>query len=1036
MNNISSPLQFPARSASYANTALDEDNIPDNSDNGDAAERCDGHSTPVSTSLRTETSAHELWTKTPRARGRKARDADAEYVRFNCKDIDDLETNLRDYLAAPTASAEHATIECSFPSTAAFMVYTRDFKRDSSSTWTSADVTDLMRKTAVSVTEVLQPTDNPKNQIIRQKAVARTIVEAVQRADKFRYSFHNNWLSKEDQAHRFSFFCNDSTLNKGRAANGGAGTEGRGLRKPAYDCKGLIAVKFSVTKNNLEVHYRHIPLHKTFDERAPIPRRESKRRRMMEALDPEALKALRDGKRQKLQEERQAAGWVRRKGDRPQSSTWEVITGAPKRRRRGEAAHVNSADRLGVTDEVLQPLTDFLDPPQSTSPDSRWAGNEIQDDNNDTVILIDDGVESESDNEGTIRLVPDPATRDKQSEVQNSAPARRAKLHGPLLPGMMEGSLQSGNMSWNVHTSSESALPQATHEVRSKPRTERSRQKQKDRSERGKDGQSAKEKKEYETEIELLKRRLHETEQRLLRIEAEKAATTHPNVPPPYPPPFYPQYPYYSSYSLSHYPPLPPPGQPYVLPPQCEHQQHQPALVAATPSSQHQQQPTPELQLKNSVTRSASVQEDVRANSASQSAVSAEMRHEETRPPTSPSIQTQNVNSTRTGAAKAITPPYPSGIRHSQGIAQSPSQTGYVPSASTSRPRWLGWPQARSNTQNVEGHMHRESDSQHLPGPADNTTANDMSRQPQMEGILGQHKGPSHNSLLVRPRAEADSSLKGLFDSALAAVVQPEVAEVAGPGSSTAPIFVVQESVTRVDTAVEPAAKRTKEPYSASLPPQGVSSFQLPSYQNERRQASTSAKAPTKSTTSSSNAPQSVARPSQAEGRPTAPTETQGPSPATPLAQPPYPYAPFQYIYTPYYSYPPPSGQPPCPPYPPPPGFGYSAHPAYPYPFAAPLPETEEQRRVREHKEKDDTADAPSWAAQLREAMTGYANSTPASSSVSAAKNMERESARATSREQSRSVRDSQVDELGVDVSHPDAGIDTAQIPEAGNDAV
>ena len=62
---------------------------------------------------------------------------------------------------------------------------------------------------------------------------------------------------------------------------------GKGVRKPVYDCKGVIHVKFSAVKQNLEVQYRHIPLHKTYEERAPPPRNGSKRRKLMELYNPE-----------------------------------------------------------------------------------------------------------------------------------------------------------------------------------------------------------------------------------------------------------------------------------------------------------------------------------------------------------------------------------------------------------------------------------------------------------------------------------------------------------------------------------------------------------------------------------------------------------------------------------------------------------------------------------------------------------------------------------------------------------------------------
>ena len=74
--------------------------------------------------------------------------------------------------------------------------------------------------------EAMTPMPDPKDNMKKQRVIAKACVEAVQRADGNRYTFHNNWWSKEDEANRFSYYCNDSILNKGRSANGGAGTIG------------------------------------------------------------------------------------------------------------------------------------------------------------------------------------------------------------------------------------------------------------------------------------------------------------------------------------------------------------------------------------------------------------------------------------------------------------------------------------------------------------------------------------------------------------------------------------------------------------------------------------------------------------------------------------------------------------------------------------------------------------------------------------------------------------------------------------------
>ncbi|KAG9665873.1 hypothetical protein KCU76_g18187, partial [Aureobasidium melanogenum] len=84
-----------------------------------------------------------------------------------------------------------------------------------------------------------------------------------------------------------SYTCLDSLENKDRHANGfratnaatrrpGANT--RGVRKPTYDCKGQIAVKFSAMRQSVEVVYKHHAIHKTVAERRPPPRKDSKRK--------------------------------------------------------------------------------------------------------------------------------------------------------------------------------------------------------------------------------------------------------------------------------------------------------------------------------------------------------------------------------------------------------------------------------------------------------------------------------------------------------------------------------------------------------------------------------------------------------------------------------------------------------------------------------------------------------------------------------------------------------------------------------------
>lgn len=54
-----------------------------------------------------------------------------------------------------------------------------------------------------------------------------------------------------------------------------------------YDCKGVIAVKYSAVKQNLQVQHKHVPAHKSYEERAPPPRRGTNRYKLAELFNPE-----------------------------------------------------------------------------------------------------------------------------------------------------------------------------------------------------------------------------------------------------------------------------------------------------------------------------------------------------------------------------------------------------------------------------------------------------------------------------------------------------------------------------------------------------------------------------------------------------------------------------------------------------------------------------------------------------------------------------------------------------------------------------
>ncbi|USP82431.1 hypothetical protein yc1106_09705 [Curvularia clavata] len=168
-------------------------------------------------------------------------------------------------------------------------------------------------KVDLTVAEALQPTPDPKDRMRKQRAIAKCCVEAIQKIDGYRYSFHNCWNSREDDSFRFSYYCNDSLLNKDRAANGKGAKLGKRATKPVYDCKGVLSVKFSASKQTLDVFYKHVPLHKTYEERAPPPRKDSKRRKYLEENDPDALARFSSRSRQLSSEDPDGSKTKRKK---------------------------------------------------------------------------------------------------------------------------------------------------------------------------------------------------------------------------------------------------------------------------------------------------------------------------------------------------------------------------------------------------------------------------------------------------------------------------------------------------------------------------------------------------------------------------------------------------------------------------------------------------------------------------------------------------------------------------------------------------
>ncbi|KIV89052.1 hypothetical protein PV10_08665 [Exophiala mesophila] len=345
-------------------------------------------------------------------RGRHAKDPLGKSVNIQCQKVEDMISQLKDYLAQPVEQPEHTTVVMSFPMTAAFLVPQREEIPPHEPGKRIQHIYSPFKKTAVSAMDALHESKEPKEQAEVQRLISKALAEAVQQADGYRYSFHNSWLSREDKANRFSYYCNDSILNKGRAANEGAAMVRNSvkIRKQVYDCQGNACIKFSVTKMSLEVHYKHIPLHKTYDERAPPPRRDSKRRKLMEIYQPGLLTKVRGYKSKTSTPKTKAAPAKKRRATEP----------LPQPQPQSESDDVQPQPR----ESSLQPLFDFL-------------GSA-------------DRVANESSPEALNNPPTDTATEEPSIGVENdsSTDAARSKPQKHLYPGMMSGFMSGNSLNW------------------------------------------------------------------------------------------------------------------------------------------------------------------------------------------------------------------------------------------------------------------------------------------------------------------------------------------------------------------------------------------------------------------------------------------------------------------------------------------------------------------------------------------------------------------------------------------------------------
>jgi hypothetical protein len=330
-----------------------------------------------------------------------------------------------------------------------------------------------------------------------------------------------------------------------------------------------VWVKFSLTKNNLEVQYKHVPLHPTFEETAPPrPRPGTRRRKLWEIFHPERLapkprpKKVKPPKPRKQPRPPKTLGEPKEKPTRKRKSNDDA--GEPQSKRRAiravaEVEHTSNPQSVPDRDSSLQPLFDFL----GSAGRIGEIGTEVID-----VDVSDRHTESAPpapEDESGAMMMPDETARGMRVNMQRNLP----------YPGMMSGRMNKNQITWigskgddqiTLFGSTETRGPQqagtqvahpsdAGHNVNvsaTPPTAERT---------------GLTPATEAVSEVESLKRRLMEAEAKIQSLEAQKQNSGIPPFRPPqhyYPPPQAPYPP--PPTSQWHYPPPVPSGHPHHAP--------------------------------------------------------------------------------------------------------------------------------------------------------------------------------------------------------------------------------------------------------------------------------------------------------------------------------------------------------------------------------------------------------------------------------------------------------------------------------------
>ncbi|KAH8704645.1 hypothetical protein GQ44DRAFT_753087 [Phaeosphaeriaceae sp. PMI808] len=105
-----------------------------------------------------------------------------------------------------------------------------------------------------------------KTRLKTQRAIAKSIIEAIQDADGFKYSERSAQGKEGGDGSRFRYVCQDSIQHKSRQntikkERTHAVEDGEDPSKKGYNCGGAIHIKFSIKQKAIHVVYKHNPIH-------------------------------------------------------------------------------------------------------------------------------------------------------------------------------------------------------------------------------------------------------------------------------------------------------------------------------------------------------------------------------------------------------------------------------------------------------------------------------------------------------------------------------------------------------------------------------------------------------------------------------------------------------------------------------------------------------------------------------------------------------------------------------------------------------